>query len=261
MNRKAAWTLAAAVLAAGLGGCANQAGDKPIMYGIEGSGAGGPPPLYGVEGNRTATVPAVNAAAGTGDHLPSDNYNRMGAAAYNGAGSSERPMPSERVGANGQPNGMVAPGAAGSTVNSVGVTVPGAAGTNTDAAIGASSTIRGNGTDTSTGNTVSGGTRAGVSGAPVRTNTNTNMDIGLPGGGGVTPYDGYNGTSVVVLPDGTTSGTNGTNSTGTNTTGTNTTGTNTGANTNGSNTGAGASGTNTWDQCRRHNHWREHHGQ
>src|SRR5205085_11075115 len=118
-------------LAAGTFGCAG-GNDKPVMYGIEGRGSGSPPPLYGVEGNRTATVPAVNAAAGTGDHLPSDNFSRMGPAAYNGAGSSERPMPSEP----NVPGGRTAPVnaavaapagsgvAPGTIVNSTDVTVP-----------------------------------------------------------------------------------------------------------------------------------------
>src|SRR5439155_4532483 len=90
MKRKAYVTLASAVLTIGLfAGCESEEGRPPVMYGIE--------------GNRTATVPPADAAVGSGDHRPADNYQRMGPAAFHGAGSGEKPSPGERVGVTNQP--------------------------------------------------------------------------------------------------------------------------------------------------------------
>src|SRR5690348_7434407 len=101
MKRKTYVTLASAVLTLGLfAGCESDQ-NKNQMYGS--SGGGSPPVMYGIEGNRTATVPPADAAVGTGDHTPGDNYQRMGPAAFHGAGSGEKPSPGERVGVTNQP--------------------------------------------------------------------------------------------------------------------------------------------------------------
>jgi hypothetical protein len=59
--------------------------------------------MYGVDGNRTATVPPSDSASGSGDHLPADNMARMGPAAFNGAGGTDRPSESDKGAIANQP--------------------------------------------------------------------------------------------------------------------------------------------------------------
>src|SRR5690349_13269794 len=107
MKRKTYVTLASAVLSLGLlAGCESDNARQGTNYGFgntNGAPEGTPPVNYGIEGNRTATVPPADAAVGTGDHRPADNYQRMGPAAFHGAGSAEKPSPGERVGVTNQP--------------------------------------------------------------------------------------------------------------------------------------------------------------
>ena len=104
MKRKTAFYLASAIVSAGLVvGCAQEQGDAPTAGGY-GQAQGGAPILYGTDGSRTATVPPADAASGTGDHNPQANMDRMGSAAFNGAGSTDRPSVSDKAGIANQPS-------------------------------------------------------------------------------------------------------------------------------------------------------------